>query len=230
MSEAMDIVKEMLPSRGGKIFSGLTAAFAVFLLLHASFFWSYGVDLVDEESYVHTWEISFSESVASSSETTLIGDEETYDYAYTSERSTLDERMVAAFRITVSYTESSGGAANPCDSVTASIKPSEMPAQWTNDSTQISGNSDDCSDIVLTLLVYPEYPEQPVNERGVKEDEVLSKWQIQDYGIGNLVCQVSVDTTDGPTSSLPLTGSDEGEEVTVTWERIEFIPSASRVD
>lgn len=37
-------------------------------------------------------------------------------------------------------------------------------------------------------------------------------------------------TTGGPTSSLPLTGSDEGEEVTVTWERIEFIPSASRVD
>ena len=230
MSEAMAIVKEMLPSRGGKIFSGLTAAFAVFLLLHASFFWSYGVDLVDQESYVHTWEVSFTESVASSSETTLIGDEETYDYTYTSERSTLDQRMVAAFRITVSYTESSGGAANPCDSVTASIKPSEMPAQWTNDSTQISGNSDDCSDIVLTLLVYPEYPGQPVEERGVKEDDVLEKWEIQDYGIGNLVCQVSVDTTDGPTSSLPLTGSDEGEEVTVTWERIEFIPSASRID
>ena len=230
MSEAMAIVKEMLPSRGGKIFSGLTAAFAVFLLLHASFFWSYGVDLVDQESYVHTWEVSFTESVASSSETTLIGDEETYDYTYTSERSTLDQRMVAAFRITVSYTESSGGAANPCDSVTASIKPSEMPAQWTNDSTQISGNSDDCSDIVLTLLVYPDYPGQPVDERGVKEDDVLEKWEIQDYGIGNLVCQVSVDTTDGPTSSLPLTGSDEGEEVTVTWERIEFIPSASRID
>ena len=105
-----------------------------------------------------------------------------------------------------------------------------MPAQWTNDSTQISGNSDDCSDIVLTLLVYPEYPGQPVNEQGVKEDDVLEKWEIQDYGIGNLVCQVSVDTTDGPTASLPLTGSDEGEEVTVTWERIEFIPSASRID
>ena len=230
MSETMDIVKELLSNRGGKIFSGLTAVFTAFLLLHASFFWSYGVDLVDKESFVHTWEITFTESVASSAETTLIGDEETYDYAYTSERSTLDERMVAAFRITVSYTESSGGAGNPCDSVTASIKPSEMQAQWTNDSTQVSGNSDDCSDIVLTLLVYPDYPGQPVDERGVKEEDVLSTWQIQDYGVGNLVCQVSVDTTDGPTSSLPLTGSDEGEEVTVTWERIEFTPSASRVD
>ena len=226
----MAIVKELLSNRGGKIFTGLTAVFAVFLLLHASLFWSYGVELVDEESYVHTWEISFTESVSSSSETTLIGDEETYEYAYTSERSTLNEHMVAAFRITVSYTESSGGAANPCDSVTASIKPSEMPAQWTNTSTQISGNSDDCSDIVLSLLVYPEYPGQPVNELGVKEEDVLSNWQIQEYGVGNLVCEVSVDTTDGPTSSLPLTGSDEGEEVTVTWERIEFIPSASRVD
>ena len=230
MSEALEIVKEMASGRGGRVFSITTALFAVFLLLHASFFWSYGTKLVDEESFVHSWEISFSESVLSESETTLIGDEETYDYEFLSEESTLDERMIAAFRITVSYDETSGGAANPCDSVTATIQPSQMSAQWTNESTQVSGNSDDCSDIVMMLIVYPDYNSQPVNEQGVKEEDVLLKWKIQDYGLGSLICQVSVDTTDSPVSNIPLTGNDEGEEVMVTWERIEFSPSATRVD
>lgn len=230
MSEALEIVKEMASSKGGRVFSIITSLFAVFLLLHASFFWSYGTKLVDEESFVHSWEISFSESVLSESETTLIGDEETYDYEFFSEKSTLDDRMIAAFRITVSYDETSGGAANPCDSVTASIKPSQMSAQWTNESTQVSGNSDDCSDIVMMLIVYPDYNSQSVNEEGVKEEDVLLKWKIQDFGLGSLICQVSVDTTDSPVSNIPLTGNDEGEEVMVTWERIEFVPNATRVD
>ena len=230
MSEAFEIFKEMISGRGGRIFSIITSVFTVFLLLHASFFWSYGVDLVDEESFVHTWEISFTESVTSESETTLIGDEETYDYQYVSERTTLEDRMVAAFRITVSYAETSGGAANPCDSVTATIKPSEMSAQWTNESTQTSGNSDDCSDIVLMVMVYPEYSSASVIGEGVKEDDVLSKWKIQDYGLGGLVCQVTVDTTNSPVSNIPLAGNDEGEEVMVTWERIEFFPDATRID
>lgn len=230
MSEALLIVKEMLSGRGGRIFSITTSLFTVFLLAHASFFWSYGVDLVDEESFVHSWDISFTESVLSESEATSIGDEETYDFTFSSEKSTLDDRMIAAFRITVSYDETSGGVANPCDSVTATIQPSEMSAQWTNESTVVSGNSDDCSDIVMMIMVYPEYTSQTVNEQGVKKEDVLSKWTIQDYGLGSLVCRVSVDTTTGPTSNIPLTGNDEGEEVTVTWERIEFFPEATRVD
>ena len=230
MSEALVIVKEMISGRGGRVFSITTSIFIVFLLAHASFFWSYGVDLVDEESFVHSWDISFTESVLSESETTSIGDEETYDYAFSSEASTLDDRMIAAFRITVSYDETSGGVANPCDSVTAIIQPSEMSAQWTNGSTQVSGNSDDCSDIVMTIMVYPDYTSQNVNEQGVKEEDVLAKWTIQDYGLGSLVCRVSVDTTDSPASSIPLTSNDESEEVTITWERIEFFPEATRVD
>ena len=138
--------------------------------------------------------------------------------------------MVAAFQITVSYDETSGGAANPCDSVTATIQPSEMSAQWTNESTQISGNSDDCSDIVMLLMVYPDYNSQPKNETGIKEDEVLAKWKIQEYGLGSLVCRVSVDATDSPVSNLPLTSSDEGEEVMVSWERIEFYPNATMIE
>ena len=105
-----------------------------------------------------------------------------------------------------------------------------MSAQWTNESTQVSGNSDDCSDIVMMLIVYPDYNSQSVNEEGVKEEDVLLKWKIQDFGLGSLICQVSVDTTDSPISNIPLTGNDEGEEVMVTWERIEFFPEATRVD
>ena len=230
MSEILSILKEMIFSKGGKIFSITTSLFAIFLLLHASFFWSSGIKLVDQESFVHSWEISFSESILSESETILIADDETYDFEYDSAITTLGNKMVAAFEITVSYDETSGGAANPCDSVTATIKPSEMSAQWTNESTQISGNSDDCGDIIMILMVYPDYDSQSKNETGVKEDDVLSKWKIQEYGVGSLVCQVSVDTTDSPVSNLPLTSSDEGEEVMVTWERIEFYPNATRTN
>ena len=230
MSEIVSIMKEILFSRGGRIFSVIGSLFAVFILLHASSFWSSGIKLVDQESFVHSWEISFSESILSESENVLIGDEETYDFEYDSAITTLGNKMVAAFEITVSYDETSGGAANPCDSVTATIKPSEMSAQWTNESTQISGNSDDCGDIIMILMVYPDYDSQSKNETGVKEDDVLSKWKIQEYGVGSLVCQVSVDTTDSPVSNLPLTSSDEGEEVMVTWERIEFYPNATRTN
>ena len=44
------------------------------------------------------------------------------------------------------------------------------------------------------------------------------------------MCRVSVDTTDSPASSIPLKSNDESEEVTITWERIEFFPEATRVD
>ncbi|MFL2951735.1 MAG: hypothetical protein ACJZ67_03170 [Candidatus Thalassarchaeaceae archaeon] len=230
MSEIVSIMKEILFSRGGRIFSVIGSLFAVFILLHASSFWSSGIKLVDQESFVHSWEISFSESILSESENVLIGDEETYDFEYYSDVDTLSNRMVAAFQITVSYDETSGGAANPCDSVTATIQPSEMSAQWTNESTQISGNSDDCSDIVMLLMVYPDYNSQPKNETGIKEDEVLAKWKIQEYGLGSLVCRVSVDATDSPVSNLPLTSSDEGEEVMVSWERIEFYPNATMIE
>lgn len=82
----------------------------------------------------------------------------------------------------------------------------------------------------MLLMVYPDYNSQPKNETGIKEDEVLAKWKIQEYGLGSLVCRVSVDATDSPVSNLPLTSSDEGEEVMVSWERIEFYPNATMIE
>ena len=230
MSEIIGILRELFLSGGGRVFSVISSIFIAFLLLHGSSFWSSGVDLIDGENFSHQWDVSFTESVTTESETVLIGDEESHEFRYESERSTIGDRMVARFLITVSYDETSGGAANPCDSVTANIKPTNMDALWTNNSSIVSGNSDDCSDIEMILLVYPGYDSNSKNSTGVKQEDVLSTWMIQDYGIGELICEVAVDTTDSPISTVPLTGSDEGEEISVSWERVEFKPDASRID
>ena len=127
-----------------------------------------------------------------------------------------DGYRVGAFRITVSYTETSGIPGDPVDSVFATLVQNDMEAQWSQESNELTGSSNDASPIDLSLMAYPEYIGQSVNASGYNEIQVLKPWEMDGYGIGDIEIDVSVET-----QALPLT-TDNEEEVTITLDIITF--------
>ena len=133
-----------------------------------------------------------------------------------------DDYRVGAFRITVSYTETSGIPGDPVDSVFATLVQNDMEAQWSQESNELTGSSNDASPIDLSLMAYPEYSGQSVNASGYNEIQVLKAWKMDGYGIGDIEIEVSVET-----QALPFT-TDNEEEVTITVDIITFKATAQQ--
>ena len=97
-----------------------------------------------------------------------------------------------------------------------------MEAQWSQESNELTGSSNDASPIDLSLMAYPEYSGQSVNASGYNEIQVLQAWQMDGYGIGDIEIEVSVET-----QALPFT-TDNEEEVTITVDIITFKATAQQ--
>ena len=122
-------------------------------------------------------------------------------------------------RITVSYAETSGEFADPCDTVSADLALTEVSADWNNANNVLSGVSSDCENIALTLYVYPEYDGQPKEGTGLDASHWSDAWSDSSYGQGIFELDVEVLVNEPPTSGIP-TVSDTNEEVDVTWEAV----------
>lgn len=163
------------------------------------------------------WQVAFDEVVVTQTDSVVVADGDTETRMFSIDDSMVDDGYrIGAFRITVSYTETSGIPGDPLDSVFATIVQNEMEAQWNEESNELTGSSNDASPIDLSLMAYPEYNGQTTNASGYNEIQVLNPWQMDGYGLGDIEIEVSVET-----QALPFT-TDNEEEVTITLDIITF--------
>ena len=130
--------------------------------------------------------------------------------------------------VNISYTETSGEIADPCDTVSADLTPTGATADWNNPNNDLSGVSSDCETISLVLHIFPEYSGDNYNVIGGTEQNWINSWTDSSHGEGTFNLEVEVIVNEPVTSGIP-TVSDTDEEVTVTWEAVFFDVSASEV-
>ena len=163
------------------------------------------------------WQVVFDEVIVTQTDSVVIADGDTETRTFSVDESMLgDGYRIGAFRITVSYTETSGIPGDPVDSVFATILQNEMAAQWSEESNELTGSSNDASPIDLSLMAYPQYSGQSVNASGYNEIQALEPWIMDGYGTGDIEIELSVET-----QALPFT-TDNEEEVTITLDIITF--------
>ena len=155
--------------------------------------------------------------VVTQTDSLVVADGDTESRIFSVDESMIDDGYrIGAFRITVSYTETSGIPGDPVDSVFATLVQNDMMAQWDEDGNELAGSSNDASPIDLPLMAYPAYTGEALNATGYNEIQVLDAWVMDGYGIGDVEIEISVET-----QALPFTADNE-EEVTITLDVIAF--------
>ena len=129
----------------------------------------------------------------------------------------------------VSYDETSDNFADPCDFVSVNLRPEGIAAQWDNESNTLSGSSDQCTDILLFVQIYPSFDGMNMTVMSETADEALDFWSNRTYGMGELNLEVEVNTQQRVEGPIP-TQQDEEETVTVSWEITTFVPTATMVE
>ena len=211
-------LREVLDDSSANKFSAIMVASLVLLLIINA------VDLMGNNEQVREvldgntdWQITFDEIAITQTDSLVVADGDTETRTFSIDESMLDEGYrVGAFRITVSYTETSGIPGDPADSVFATIVQNDLSAQWNEEGNELTGSSNDAAPIDLSLMAYPAYNGGAVNATGYNEIQVLEAWQMDGYGIGDIQIEISVET-----QALPFT-TDNEEEVTITLDIITF--------
>ena len=208
------------------------AMLAVFLLTSAyqtSVFYYFKSEEIIGKYDVPTWDVSFESADLSEEETQIVADGTTASYFLDIDDSNIMENSyVGLLNVVVSYEETSGNFADPCDFVSVNLRPEGILAQWDNQSNVLSGSSDQCTDILLFVQIYPSFDESNVTVVSDTIDEALSHWSNETYGKGELNLEVEVNTQQR-VEGLP-TQQDTDEAVTVSWRLTTFVPTAKQLD
>ena len=208
------------------------AVLAVFLLTSAyqtSVFYYFKSEEIIGKYDVPTWDVSFESSDLSEEETQIVADGTTASYFLDIDDSKIMENSyVGLLNVVVSYEETSGNFADPCDFVSVNLRPEGILAQWDNESNSLSGSSDQCTDILLFVQIYPSFDGSNVTVESETIDEALSHWSNETYGRGELNLEVEVNTQQR-VEGLP-TQQDTDEAVTVSWRLTTFMPTATQID
>ena len=208
------------------------AVLAVFLLTSAyqtSVFYYFKSEEIIGKYDVPTWDVSFESSDLSEEETQIVADGTTASYFLDIDDSKIMENSyVGLLNVVVSYEETSGNFADPCDFVSVNLRPEGILAQWDNQSNILSGSSDQCTDILLFVQIYPSFDGSNVTVESETIDEALSHWSNETYGRGELNLEVEVNTQQR-VEGLP-TQQDTDEAVTVSWRLTTFMPTATQID
>ena len=179
---------------------------------------------------VPSWDISFESSGLSEEETQIIADGTTASYYLDIDESIIMEQTyVGLLNVVVSYDETSDNFADPCDFVSVNLRPEGIAAQWDNESNTLSGSSDQCTDILLFVQIYPSFDGMNMTVMSETADEALDFWSNRTYGMGELNLEVEVNTQQRVEGPIP-TQQDEEETVTVSWEITTFVPTATMVE
>ncbi len=208
------------------------AMLAVFLLTSAyqtSVFYYFKSEEIIGKYDVPTWDVSFESADLSEEETQIVADGTTASYFLDIDDSNIMENSyVGLLNVVVSYEETSGNFADPCDFVSVSLRPEGILAQWDNQSNVLSGSSDQCTDILLFVQIYPSFDGSNVTVESETIDEALAHWSNETYGRGELNLEVEVNTQQR-VEGLP-TQQDTDEAVTVSWRLTTFMPTATQID
>tara|TARA_B100002051_G_scaffold244565_1_gene251275 strand:- start:1448 stop:2146 length:699 start_codon:yes stop_codon:yes gene_type:complete len=208
------------------------AVLAVFLLTSAyqtSVFYYFKSEEIIGKYDVPTWDVSFESADLSEEETQIVADGTTASYYLDIDDSNIMENSyVGLLNVVVSYEETSGNFADPCDFVSVNLRPEGILAQWDNQSNVLSGSSDQCTDILLFVQIYPSFDGSNVTVESESIDEALAHWSNETYGRGELNLEVEVNTQQR-VEGLP-TQQDTDEAVTVSWRLTTFMPTATQID
>ena len=208
------------------------AVLAMFLLTSAyqtSVFYYFKSEEIIGKYDVPSWDVSFESIDLSEEETQIIADGTISSYFLEIDESKIMSNSYVGFlNIVVSYEETSGNFADPCDFVSVNLRPEGILAEWDNESNSLSGSSDQCTDILLFVQIYPSFDGSNVTVVSDTIDEALAQWSNETYGMGELNLEVEVNTQQR-VEGLP-TQQDTDEAVTVSWRLTTFVPTAKQLD
>ena len=201
----------------GKAFALLSAVVIVGLVFHAySFFIVKENDILNKYT-APVFSVSFEQSSLQGSDSMLIGDGETEVFQLSRDIIDADTSlMMAKISISISYEETSGLIADPCDDVHGQIAPNGMTADWGHPDNVLSDSNSDCNTMTLVVHVYPEYTGEMMEEEGLNAEHWERMWTNTSHGSGVLEMEVSVDTNAAPGSALPG-NDDDNEEINIQW-------------
>ena len=209
------------------------AMLAMFLVTSAyqtSVFYYFKSEEIIGKYDVPSWDISFENSDLNVEESQIIADGTTASYFLEIDDSILAEQSYVGFlNVVVSYEETSDNFADPCDFVSVNLRPEGIVALWDNESNTLSGSSDQCTDILLFVQIYPSFDGSNVTVESETIDEALDPWSNKTYGTGELNLEVEVNTQQRIDGPIP-TQQDEEEAVTVNWWLTTFVPMATQLD
>ena len=208
------------------------AVLAMFLLTSAyqtSVFYYFKSEEIIGKYDVPSWDVSFESVDLNEEETQIIADGTISSYFLEIDESKIMSNSYVGFlNIVVSYEETSGNFADPCDFVSVNLRPEGILAEWDNESNSLSGSSDQCTDILLFVQIYPSFDGSNVTVVSDTIDEALDHWTNETYGMGELNLEVEVNTQQR-VEGLP-TQQDTDEAVTVGWRLTTFVPTAKQLD
>ena len=202
----------------GRKFALLSTIIVVGLAFHGYMFFVVKENDIQNKYSIPSFSISFEETVVQDSDSLLIGNGETEVYSFSRELIGVNRSsMMAQITFTITYEETSGQLADPCDEVLVNIPPNGFVADWQNVANKLSDSSDDCETMTLTVFVYPGYNGEAMTEQGQSKEYWETIWTNGTYGSGVLSLEISVDTNQPPGSILPG-ANDDNEEINVQWE------------
>ena len=215
-------------SETNKILAVMLGIMFVSITYHAAVFFHFKSDEIKLKNTVPDWNVLFNESIIESDETQIIADStKSSFYLEVSEDFLGKGNFVGLLLIEVLYEETSGNIGDPCDFVSANLRPEGALAQWENENNTLSGSSDGCETITLFLQIYPNFDGNNKTESGNNKEEALDPWTNSSFGFGEFNLEVEVNTQE-LVSGLP-TQSDDNEEITVQWNLVTFIPIANEL-
>ena len=202
----------------GRKFALLSTIIVVGLAFHGYMFFVVKENDIQNKYSIPSFSINFEETVVQDSDSLLIGNGETEVYSFSRELIGVNSSsMMARITFTITYEETSGQLADPCDEVLVNIPPNGFVADWQNAANDLSDSSDDCDTMTLTVFVYPGYNGEDITEEGQSREYWETMWTNGTYGSGVLSLEISVDTNQPPGSILPG-ATDDNEEINVQWE------------
>ena len=202
----------------GRKFALLSTIIVVGLAFHGYMFFVVKENDIQNKYSIPSFSINFEEIVVQDSDSLLIGNGETEVYSFSRELIGVNRSsMMAQITFTITYEETSGQLADPCDEVLVNIPPNGFVADWQNVANKLSDSSDDCETMTLTVFVYPGYNGEAMTEQGQSKEYWETIWTNGTYGSGVLSLEISVDTNQPPGSILPG-ANDDNEEINVQWE------------
>lgn len=224
MSEEQSYLGFMTQDLGSKkALSLLVSCMVLAITYHAFIFWNVKADDVMARNEEPVWDVMFEMSDHAATDSRLIQDGSTEVFSNQIDQETVPNTIVGYLNVLIEYEETSGNFNDPCDIVSVELKHNEILAEWNNESNVLSGTSDDCSSINLYLQIYPDFDGATKNQPGSTPEEVMTKWNNDDHGVGEYLLSVEVNTQEFATN-IPTQG-DDNEEVLISWSFTMFTPS-----
>jgi hypothetical protein len=208
-----DIFSDRTAMRNIFVFYGVIILVVIY---HSSVFMFVEYDNIKNKDTEDMFSVMFEETQSFQNDSRTVNDGETESVEFTAAPSLFDDYTgFGLLEILVTYSETSGEPTDQCDVVSVNIPPNGAIADWENENNVLSGTSDDCSDISLLVLVYPDYDGIGYNVSGGTQNSWEDFWSDQSYGHGTFTIDVEVEVRQ-PVIPLPF-GQDSDEEVEITW-------------